>query len=127
MKTIYKRLIIYVIGLFTLALGCSFSIMANLGVSPVSSLAYSIHLISPWSVGLASVVVYMAFIAIQMILNRCVDLREACLQMILSVIFGFFACCQALVVTGRLSHHQFVGDFLWLGRLFHRQTATLAL
>ena len=40
--------------------------------------------------GLASVVVYMAFIAIQMILNRCVDLREACLQMILSVIFGFF-------------------------------------
>ena len=53
MKTIYKRLIIYVIGLFTLALGCSFSIMANLGVSPVSSLAYSIHLISPWSVGLA--------------------------------------------------------------------------
>ena len=90
MKTIYKRLIIYVIGLFTLALGCSFSIMAHLGVSPVSSLAYSIHLISPWSVGLASVVVYMAFIAIQMILNRCVDLREACLQMILSVIFGFF-------------------------------------
>ena len=90
MKTIYKRLIIYVIGLFTLALGCSFSIMANLGVSPVSSLAYSIHLISPWSVGLASVVVYMAFIAIQMVLNRCVDLREACLQMILSVIFGFF-------------------------------------
>ena len=90
MKTIYKRLTLYVSGLFILALGCSFSIMAHLGVSPVSSLAYSLHLITPLSVGMASVGVYMVFIAIQMILNRCVDLREACLQMMLSVIFGFF-------------------------------------
>ena len=98
---------LYVAGLFTLALGCSFSIMANLGVSPVSSLAYSIHLITPWSVGLASVVVYMAFIAIQMILNRCVDLREACLQMILSVIFGF---CMAQ--AGRNEHiNDIAADF----------------
>ena len=90
MKTIYKRLILYVTGLFVLALGCSLSIMANLGVSPVSSLAYSIHLMTPWSMGLTSIVVFAAYIVIQMILNRRVDLREACLQMILSVIFGFF-------------------------------------
>ena len=40
---------------------------------------------------------------------------------------GVFTCCPALVVTGRLSHHQLVGDFLWLGWLFHRQTATLTV
>ena len=114
MKTIYKRLILYVAGLFVLALGCSLSIMANLGVSPVSSLAYSIHLMTPWSMGLTSIVVFAAYIIIQMILNRRVDLREACLQMILSVVFGFFI-------------HQFVGDFLWPDSLLHRKIATTAL
>jgi len=47
-----KRFSLYIIGLFFLALGVSFSIQADLGVSPVSSLAYAFALASGLSVGM---------------------------------------------------------------------------
>lgn len=51
----WKRVTVYVLGLFFLALGVSISIKADLGVSPVSSLAYAIALTVGLSVGITTI------------------------------------------------------------------------
>ena len=53
--TITKRLVLYVVGLFLLALGATFSIIADIGVSPVTSLAYALALLTGLSVGIMTV------------------------------------------------------------------------
>lgn len=90
MKNIHKRFLLYICGLFLLALGASLSIRANLGVSPVTSLAYSLHLTCHFSMGLATVGANVLFIIVQSLLNRSVDLRESAAQLLLSFVFGFF-------------------------------------
>jgi len=82
-----KRLIIYVIGLFLLALGVSFSIQAALGVSP---LAYAFSLTTGYSVGIMSIVANILFIILQAILIKVVDLKMFGTQLIITFLFGFF-------------------------------------
>ncbi|WP_391121572.1 YczE/YyaS/YitT family protein [Psychrobacillus sp. L3] len=85
-----KRLSLYIIGLFFLSLGVSFSILAALGVSPVSSLAYALSLTSGLSVGIMTIIANILFIAIQVILNKRLDLKESVVQLIITFLFGFF-------------------------------------
>ncbi|WP_077621084.1 YczE/YyaS/YitT family protein [Bacillus sinesaloumensis] len=78
------------IGLFLLSLGVSFSIQADLGVSPVSSLAYAFALATGLSVGMMTVVANILFILIQIIISKRFDLRESSVQFIIAFLFGFF-------------------------------------
>lgn len=55
-KSILKRILIYIIGVFIFALGVAFSIKSNLGVSPVSSVSFVLSLITKGSVGFISIV-----------------------------------------------------------------------
>jgi len=90
MKIITKRYILYVLGLFLLSLGVSFSIQANFGVSPVSSLAYAISLTAGLSIGITTVLANILFIIIQVILNKRIELREFAVQLLIGFLFGFF-------------------------------------
>ena len=83
MKIITKRLTLYIIGLFLLSLGVSFSIQASLGVSPVSSLAYAISLTSGLSIGMTTVLANILFIGVQILLNKRIDLREFAVQLVM--------------------------------------------
>lgn len=85
-----KRLFLYVIGLFVLSLGVSFSIEAHLGVSPVSSLAYALTLSSGISIGLMTIAANILFIMIQVILSRRFYLKEVFMQLLITFLFGFF-------------------------------------
>ncbi|MCM3112844.1 YczE/YyaS/YitT family protein [Lederbergia lenta] len=85
-----KRLCLYILGLFFLSLGVSFSIQANLGVSPVSSLAYAFALSSNLSVGVMTIVANILFIIIQVILSKQFNLRESFVQLIITFLFGFY-------------------------------------
>lgn len=85
-----KRIFLYVLGLFVLSLGVSFSIEANLGVSPVSSLAYAFTLSFGLSIGLMTIIANILFIIIQIILSRKFNLREASVQLLITFFFGFF-------------------------------------
>src|SRR5699024_9109137 len=78
------------IGLFLLALGVSLSIEADLGVSPVSSLAYGLALVSGLSVGMMTIIANIIYIIGQVILSRWFDLRASIVQLIISFLFGFF-------------------------------------
>ena len=93
MKNIHvtmKRLCLYIIGLFFLSLGVSFSIQANLGVSPVSSLAYAFSLASGMSIGFMTIVANILFITLQVILSKRFNLRESIVQFSITVLFGFY-------------------------------------
>lgn len=85
-----KRLSLYLIGLFVLSLGVSFSIEANLGVSPVSSLAYAFTLSFGISIGMTTIIANILFIIIQIVLSRKFNLREAAVQLLITFFFGFF-------------------------------------
>lgn len=89
-KVIMKRLVLYVGGLFFLTLGVSLSIQAGLGVSPVSSLAYALVLTSGLSIGITTILANILFILVQIILNKRIDIKDFILQLIISVVFGFF-------------------------------------
>ncbi|MFJ5769681.1 YitT family protein [Psychrobacillus sp. NPDC093180] len=90
MNITIKRLSLYVIGLFFLSLGVSFSIVADFGVSPVSSLAYAFSLSFGLSVGMMTIVANILFIIIQVILSKRFDLKESIVQLIITFLFGFF-------------------------------------
>lgn len=98
MNVIMKRLVLYVLGLFFLTLGVSFSIQAGLGVSPVSSLAYALLLTTGLSIGITTVLSNILFIIIQVILNKRIDLKEFVLQLLISILFGFFMDATLFIV-----------------------------
>lgn len=73
-----------------MTLGVSLSIQAGLGVSPVSSLAYALVLTSGLSIGITTVLANILFILVQIILSKRMDIKDLMLQLIISVVFGFF-------------------------------------
>lgn len=90
MNTTMRRLCLYIVGLFFLSTGISFSIQADLGVSPVSSLAYAITLVTGISVGAMLVATNILYIMIQVILSKKFSLKDAIVQLTVVFIFGFF-------------------------------------
>ncbi|MBM7666034.1 putative membrane protein YczE [Solibacillus kalamii] len=88
--TITKRISIYIIGLFLLSLGATFSILAGIGVSPVTSLPYALALTTPLSVGITTVFANFAFIILQAIILKEIRWKNFFIQLIISFLFGFF-------------------------------------
>lgn len=90
MNITLKRLILYVVGLFFLSLGISFSIQANLGISPASSFAYAISLTTTLSIGVTTVLTNVFFIVLQVVITRRIDLRDFAVQLLVAFLFGFY-------------------------------------
>lgn len=88
--TITKRISIYIIGLFLLSLGATFSILAGIGVSPVTSLPYALALTTPLSVGITTVFANFVFIILQAIILKEIRWKNFFIQLIISFLFGFF-------------------------------------
>lgn len=89
-RIIYKRIVIYILGLFLLSLGITFSILAGIGVSPVSALAYALALITSLSVGVTTVLANILFIIFQAIIQKEVHWKDFFIQLIVAFLFGFF-------------------------------------
>ena len=88
--TITKRISVYILGLFLLSLGATFSILAGIGVSPVTSLPYALALITPLSVGVTTVLANFVFIILQALLLKEIRWKNFFIQLIISFLFGFF-------------------------------------
>lgn len=89
-KIIFKRLLIYIVGLFFIALGATFSILASLGVSPVTSLPYALALITPLSVGITTILANVIFIVLQALLLKEIRWKNFFIQLIIAFLFGSF-------------------------------------
>lgn len=86
-----KRFIVYAIGMFVLALGLTLNTKANLGVSPIISVPYSISQITGYNFGDLTFVVYALFVVVQIVihlkLKKNKKIMSDLLQLPLSLIF----------------------------------------
>ena len=85
-----KRLFIYVLGLFIMTVGVSFSIKSNLGVSPVSSIPYTITLLSGIEMGKATILFHILLILLQVVILRKDFKIKNINQVVVAIIFGYF-------------------------------------
>ena len=84
------RLIVYLIGLFIMTLGISMSGKSNLGVSPVSSIPYTITCITGLEMGKATILFHIVLVALQFLILRGAFQIKSLLQVVVGVIFGYF-------------------------------------
>lgn len=83
----FYRIIIYVIGLILLGLGITFNIKAGLGVSPISSISYSISNIFNGNFGNITMIMYTIFVLAQFGLTKAKIKLILILQLPLSILF----------------------------------------
>lgn len=85
------QFLVYIIGMFILALGLTLNTKANLGVSPIISVPYSISQITGYNFGDLTFVVYAIFVVVQIIihlkLKKNKKIVSDLLQLPLSLIF----------------------------------------
>lgn len=83
-----KRIILLITGVILVATGVAFSIKANLGTSPVSSLPYTIGQIVGISSGQGSIIVHAVFMVFQVIILKKEYKLFNLLQLPLGILFG---------------------------------------
>lgn len=84
------RVLIYILGLFFMAIGVAISVNANLGISPVNSLPYVISQISGFALSSCVIGVFTVYILAQIVLLRREFKWINLTQLIFSTIFGCF-------------------------------------
>lgn len=89
-----KRLFTYVLGLFIMTIGIGFSLKSNLGVSPISSIPYTITLIAGIEMGKATILFHIILILMQIVI-----LRKNMSQVVVAVVFGYFTTFSNHLMT----------------------------
>ena len=89
-KLTFKRIFNYIFGLFLITLGVAFSIKSGLGSTPVASIPYALNLILNVDLGITTFAFQVFLVILQLILLRSDFKPKHFLQVIVSVIFGFF-------------------------------------
>lgn len=88
--SIAKKMLCYVGGMFLIAFGINISKAAGLGISPVSAVPYACELIWGIELGLASALIYMALIVLQIIILRKNFKVIQLLQFVCTYVLSFF-------------------------------------
>jgi uncharacterized protein len=94
-----KRLFTYVLGLFLMTIGIGFSLKSNLGVSPVSSIPYTITLITGIEMGKATILFHIILILIQVIILRKDFKFKNMAQLVVAFVFGNFTTFSNYLMT----------------------------
>lgn len=84
------RFVVYLIGLFIMTLGVSMSVKSNLGVSPVSSIPYTITCIIGLEMGKATILFHIVLVILQIAILRKDFQAKNLLQIIVGIVFGYF-------------------------------------
>ncbi len=89
MHKIKIRLFMYFFGLFIMTMGIALSVKSNLGVSPVSSIPYTMTCVWGLEMGLATIIFHVVLVLLQiLILRRKFQLKNL-LQILIGVLFGY--------------------------------------
>ena len=94
-----KRICLFTVGLFIMSLGVAFSIISMLGTTPISSISYSLTLITNINIGITTFIFNAALIFIQMIILRSRFRKKRLLQFINCVLFGYFTDLALYIVS----------------------------
>lgn len=131
-----KKILIYSLGLFILALGIALSVKSDLGVSPVSSVPLVLSKIAGLSLGTMTALVYIFNLVLQAIILRRDYKPVNLLQIAVTFLFGFFTdatlwLTSFLPVTDsyiiRFVYLAFGIVFVALGVFFYLNTSLMAL
>jgi uncharacterized membrane protein YczE len=96
----FKRYLFLGMGLFVMSSGVAFSIKANLGTSPISSVPYVISLIAPITVGQATIAMHCVFILLQVLILRKRYRLIQLLQLPVAFAFGFMTDLTVWLLRG---------------------------
>ena len=94
-----KRICLFTVGLFIMSVGVAFSIVSMLGTTPISSISYSLTLITNINIGITTFLFNAALIFIQMIILRSRFRKKRLLQFINCVMFGYFTDLALYIVS----------------------------
>ncbi len=98
MKHLKVRIPMYFIGLFVMTIGIALSVKSNLGVSPVSSIPYTMTCVWGIEMGKATILFHVVLVLIQILLLRKKFKPVQLLQVLVGVIFGYFTTfCNYMV------------------------------
>lgn len=89
-RNIAKRMFMYFTGLFVVTIGISVSVKSDLGVSPVSSIPYTMTCIWGIEMGRATIIFHCFLVLLQIILLRKNYKLKNLLQLVVGIIFGYF-------------------------------------
>ena len=84
------RLINYFVGLFIMTVGIAFSIKSNLGVSPVSTIPYTMTVVWGIEIGMATIIFHCSLVVLQILLLRKSFQYKQLLQVPVGIVFGYF-------------------------------------
>lgn len=83
-----NRVVFYILGIFLISLGSVLAIKSKLGVSPINSLPFSLTKISNISLGVASTMLFIVYVIIQIIILKKDFDKIQLLQIIFAILFG---------------------------------------
>lgn len=89
-KRLPQRLAMYFLGLLIITCGIAISVKSDLGVTPVSSIPYTMTCVLGMEMGKATILFHSILVCVQiLILRRKFDWRNI-LQVLVGVVFGYF-------------------------------------
>ena len=101
---ILKRYLLLLAGLSVMAFGVAFSIRADLGTSPISSVPYVISLFAPLTVGNVTILMHCVFILMQILILRRNYHPIQLMQLPVAVFFGYLTDLGVWAVQGITCH-----------------------
>lgn len=90
MKNMKVRIPMYFVGLFIMTIGIALSVKSNLGVSPVSSIPYTMTCVWGIEMGKATIIFHATLVLIQILLLRKRFKPINLLQVVVGIVFGYF-------------------------------------
>ena len=115
MKHLNVRLPMYFIGLFVMTVGIALSVKSNLGVSPVSSIPYTITCVWGLEMGKATILFHITLVLIQLLLLRKNFKPVQLLQIPVGIVFGYFTTfCNYMIMLFASTLFIAFGIFLYL-------------
>lgn len=110
-KRLLYRYLLLCVGLVIMAFGVAFSIQAGLGTSPISSLPYVISLLTPLSVGTATIAMHVTLILLQILLLRSRYQPVQLMQLPVALLFGYLTDL-ALWIIGAVHADTYLGSWI---------------
>ena len=87
---IVTRMFMYITGLFVMTIGIAISVKSNLGVSPVSSIPYTMTCIWGIEMGKATILFHCFLVLLQVVLLRKNYKFKNISQIVVGIMFGYF-------------------------------------
>jgi uncharacterized membrane protein YczE len=95
---LYRRLFVYTAGLLVYSLGACLMVTAHVGISPLTSVAYILSYITPFSLGITQLVFNVFLVLLQVLILRKDFHPYEYLQLAASVAFSVFIDLLMLVI-----------------------------